>query len=78
MAQGLPPSRSFMNLEAGPELMTAFYKDAASMEATRQAHSHSLQRGEFHIPARERARTRPTARRRLLGVPTQTASRLPL
>lgn len=78
MAQGLPPSLSFMNLETAPQLMTALHREAASMEATRQTHSHSLQKEEFHVPAQERVRIRRTAQRRLLEVPTQTASRLPL
>lgn len=67
MAQGLPPSLPFMNLEVAPRLMTALYKDAASMEATRQAHSHSLQKEEFHIPAPERVRIRPTDLRKAAG-----------
>lgn len=73
MAQGLPPSLPFMNLEVAPRLMTALHKDSASMEATSQAHSHSLQREEFHIPTPERVRIRPADLKKAAG-PANTNS----
>lgn len=79
MAQGLPPSLPFMNLEVAPRLMTALYKDAASTEATRQVHSHSLQKEEFHIPAPERVRIRPAdLKKAALSANTNSFSSAPI
>lgn len=79
MAWGLPPSLPSRFLEAHPELMavSSLQSRGGLRRGPLQAHSNSSQR-ETPQPHKRGRRLRPAALKRLLALPTQTASQLPL